>query len=224
MGAPHPTDRKHSVLMSRVLMLRVRRMIAASAERSMVAVAVALAGTLVAACSTGGSATSNQQTNYVPVDGGGVIATYDVGHRALVPQIAGKDLAGNDFDLAQFAGKVIVLNFWASWCPPCRSEAPALEQVYTDTRSAGVQFVGIDIRENGVSDGAHFATAHKIDYPSIADQADRVALAFRGHVVPQSPPTTLVIDRSGHIAARGLGEMRYAQLVQVVRAVAGETT
>jgi thiol-disulfide isomerase/thioredoxin len=186
--------------------------------------AMALIFVLPAACSGAGSATSNQQTNYVPVDGGGVIATYTNGHRAAMPHVAGKDLAGHDLDLAQFAGKVIVLNFWASWCPPCRSEAPALEQAYTDTRAAGVQFVGIDIRENGLSDGVHFATAHHIDYPSIADQADRVALAFRGHVVPQTPPTTLVIDRSGHIAARGLGEMRYTALVQVVRAVAAEPT
>jgi thiol-disulfide isomerase/thioredoxin len=189
--------------------------------RRLIAV-LALIGPLAAACSTANSATSNQQTNYVPVDGGGVIATYTSGHRAVMPPIAGKDLAGNTLNLGDFAGKVIVLNFWASWCPPCRSEAPALEQAYTDTRDAGVQFVGIDIRENGVSDGVHFATAHHIDYPSIADQADRVALAFHGHVVPQSPPTTLVIDRSGHIAARGLGEMRYTQLVQVVRAVAAE--
>lgn len=207
---------------ARVLILRVRRIAAAPAVRAVAA--VALVGTMAAACSTASSATSNQQTNYVQVDGGGVIATYASGHRALMPQIAGKDLAGNELNLAQYAGKVIVLNFWASWCPPCRSEAPALEQAYTDTRAAGVQFVGIDIRENGVSDGVHFATAHHIDYPSISDQADRVALAFRGHAVPQSPPTTLVIDRSGHIAARGLGEMRYEQLVQVVRAVAVEAT
>jgi thiol-disulfide isomerase/thioredoxin len=207
----HPTDPNPAALVT-----RVRRVIAAAA--------LALFGTLAAACSTAGGATSNQQTNYVQVDGGGVIATYTSGHRTLMPHIAGKDLGGHDLDLAQFSGKVIVLNFWASWCPPCRSEAPALEQTYTDTRSAGVQFVGIDIRENGLSDGVHFAAAHNIDYPSISDQADRVALAFRGHVVPQSPPTTLVIDRSGHIAARGLGEMRYAQLVQVVRAVAAETT
>ena len=216
-----PMDRKPAVLVMRVpvmrvLSLRLRHVIAASS--------LALIGTFAAACSAAGSATSNQQTNYVQVDGGGVIATYTSGHRALMPHIAGKDLAGHDLDLAQFAGKVIVVNFWASWCPPCRSEAPALEQAYTDTRSADVQFVGVDIRENGISDGVHFATAHKVDYPSISDQADRVALAFQGHVVPQSPPTTLVIDRSGHIAARGLGEMRYAQLVQVVRAVAVEAT
>ena len=201
-----------------------RSVVSVGLRRGVAASALALFGTLAAACSTAGGATSNQQTNYVQVDGGGVIATYTSGHRTLMPHIAGKDLAGHDLDLTQFAGKVIVLNFWASWCPPCRTEAPALEQAYTDTRSAGVQFVGIDIRENGVSDGIHFAATHKVDYPSISDQADRVALAFRGHVVPQSPPTTLVIDRSGHIAARGLGEMRYAQLVQVVRAVAAEPT
>ncbi len=113
------------------------------------------------------------------------------------------------------------MNFWASWCPPCRSEAPALEQVAADTRASGVQFVGVDIRENGASDGVNFVNTHHIDYPSFADQSSRIALDFRSTGV-QSPPTTIVIDRQGRIAARGLGEMTYSQLLSVVQKVAAE--
>ena len=174
-------------------------------------------------CSTSASATNDQQTNYVALNGIGVVTVYAVGHRKVAPAVSGTDLSGHPLTLSQFAGKVIVLNFWASWCPPCRSEAPALEQVYTDTRASGVQFVGVDIRENGVSDGVHFETTHHIDYPSFSDQASHIALDFRKTGV-ETPPTTIVIDRQGRIAARGLGEMTYSQLLSVVQSVAAQAS
>jgi len=185
-------------------------------------IAAALACALgVSACSTASGATSDQQTNYVALNGAGVLTTYAVGHRKAAPAVSGTDLDGNSLTLSSYAGKVVVLNFWASWCPPCRSEAPALEQVYTDTRASGVQFVGVDIRENGASDGTNFVTTHHIDYPSFADQSSRIALEFRKTGV-ESPPTTIIIDRQGRIAARGLGEMTYSQLLSVVKQVAAQ--
>lgn len=191
---------------------------------------IAAAGVLVLAATTSscaasaGSATSNENTRYVAT-GGGVVTTYEPGHRKLAPEVSGTDLAGNPLDLAAFKGKVIVLNFWASWCPPCRAEAPALQAVSSETKDLGVQFVGVDIRENGASDGANFAATHDIDYPSFNDQSAKIALAFRGTgIPPETPPSTLVIDRTGHIAARGLGEMRVNQLKALVEDVAKEKT
>jgi thiol-disulfide isomerase/thioredoxin len=198
---------------SRALDVRSLRIAAAPIALALV---VGLGG-----CSTSASATNDQQTNYVALNGVGVVTVYAVGHRKLAPPVTGSDLGGHPLTLSQFAGKVIVLNFWASWCPPCRSEAAALEQVYTDTRTSGVQFVGVDIRENGVSDGVHFETTHRIDYPSFSDQASHIALDFRSTGV-QSPPTTIIIDRQGRIAARGLGEMTYPQLLSVVQQVAAQ--
>ena len=198
-----------------VLVPRTRRF------RLTAALGVPLIAAALAACSAS-SGTTTSDTRYV-ADGAGVVTTYAPGHRQPVPQISGTDLAGKPLTLAQFKGKVIVLNFWASWCPPCRAEAPALEQVYTDTKSLGVQFVGVDIRENGPSDGVNFVTTHNISYPSFADQSAKIALKFRGTgIPPETPPSTLVIDRSGHIAARGLGEMRVNQLESLVTDVAKE--
>src|SRR5438105_12180837 len=97
----------------------------------------------LAACSGSSAGTGNQQTRYIALSHS-VLTTYPAGHRKLAPVISGTDLDGKPLDLAHLAGKVVVLNFWASWCPPCRSEAPALEQVYTDTKASGVQFVGVD--------------------------------------------------------------------------------
>jgi thiol-disulfide isomerase/thioredoxin len=200
---------------SRGLDVRTFRVIAAPLA---LAVVFGLSG-----CSTSASATNDQQTNYVALNGVGVMSVYSVGHRKLAPTVSGTDLVGQPLALSQYAGKVVVLNFWASWCPPCRSEAAALEQVYTDTRASGVQFVGVDIRENGVSDGVHFETTHHIDYPSFSDQASRIALDFRSTGV-ETPPTTIIIDRQGRIAARGLGEITYTQLLSVVKQVAAQAS
>jgi peroxiredoxin len=92
------------------------------------------------------------------------------------------------------------------------------------TESMGVQFVGVDIKENGPSDAKAFVANNGIDYPSFSDQAAKIALQFRSSgVVPETPPSTLVIDRTGHIAARGLGEMRVNQLKTLVEDVAAES-
>jgi thiol-disulfide isomerase/thioredoxin len=189
--------------------------------RMIAAAGVPLLAAVLTGCSTAASGgTGTEQANYV-VTGGGVVTTYPLGHRALAPAVTGTDLYGKPLSLAQFKGKVVVLNFWASWCPPCRAEAPALQQVSGDTKSLGVQFVGVDIRENGPSDGRNFVATHGIDYPSFVDQSARIALEFRGTgIPPETPPSTLVIDRTGHIAARGLGEMRVNQLEALVRDVA----
>ncbi len=181
-----------------------------------------LGGSLASCSASNGNALGD--TRYV-ADGAGVVTTYAADKRKPAPEISGTDLDGKPLSLAQFSGKVVVLNFWASWCPPCRAEAPALEQVYNDTKSLGVQFVGVDIRENGKSDGVNFVETHGISYPSFSDQAAKIALKFRGTgVVPETPPSTLVIDRTGHIAALGLGEMRVNQLKSLVTDVAKEAS
>jgi peroxiredoxin len=189
--------------------------------RLFVAVGVAVALVVISGCS-GGNSANVSQTNYVT--GKGVQTTYQLGHRKAAPAITGTDLTGAPLSLSSYAGKVIVLNFWASWCPPCRAEAKALEQVYTDSRSSGVQFVGDDIRENGTSDGVNFDRAQGVTYPSLSDQSGRNALAFRASgAIPEIPPSTLIIDRHGDVAIRILGETDYNQLLAAVRSVAGES-
>ena len=106
--------------------------------------------------------------------------------------------ATGSFDLGQHKGQVVVINFWASYCAPCRTEAPELEKVYAATRGDGVAFVGINVHDQRDPAKAFLADI-KPTYNSIFDPSASLAQDFA--VPPDSIPATLVIDRAGRIAA-----------------------
>jgi thiol-disulfide isomerase/thioredoxin len=132
-----------------------------------------------------------------------------------VPRIAGTTLTGVKFSLSQDAGRVVVLNFWGSWCSPCRAEAPVLGTLARQFRSRGVRFVGVDIRDSPANARA-FLGDFDISYPSLNDPGDEIALAFHGAVTPAGIPTTLVIGRDGRIAARAIGQVSYPGLKRLI--------
>jgi len=148
----------------------------------------------------------------------GTIALKD---RQPAPELSGMTLDGKPLAVSDYRGKVVVLNFWASWCGPCRDETPALTEVATRSRAAGVQFVGVNVKDQQGSARA-FERAQKVPYPSLYDQPGRLLLRFRSSV-PQSPPTTLVLDRQGRIAASYPGQVRLSELLPRVQQIAAET-
>lgn len=102
-------------------------------------------------------------------------------------------------------GEVVVLNFWYASCPPCRAEAPALEEVASSYADQGVQFLGVNVRDQADTARA-FARTFDVSYPSVVDaDTGTVQLALAGTIAPNSVPTTLVLDRQGRVAARILG-------------------
>jgi thiol-disulfide isomerase/thioredoxin len=141
-------------------------------------------------------------------------------HRSTVTAVSGALLDGQAFDLASWRGHVVVVNFWGSWCGPCESETQTLEQVYTDDRSRGVEFLGVDVRDDRAS-AQSFVRKHAVTYPSLFDQSNLTALRFHG-VPPNATPTTIVLDRQGRIAARHSGAILYTQLRAVVAKVLAE--
>jgi thiol-disulfide isomerase/thioredoxin len=143
-----------------------------------------------------------------------------VGERHVAPSIAGPTVGGGRLDLGSFAGQVVVLNFWGSWCAPCRDEASGLEGAYQATRGQGVQFVGIDERDSDSQAGI-FLRSLRIGYPSLSDRTGELLVRFRD-LPPTAIPSTLVLDRRGRIAARVIGETTYSELVPVVRSLAAE--
>ena len=147
---------------------------------------------------------------------------FKAGARPMAPAVTGKTLTGQKFSLASYRGDVVVMNFWGSWCAPCRQEAPTLGTLARQLRSRNVRFLGVDLRDNPSGADA-FIRTFRIAYPSLNDPADEIALAFRGTVPPDGIPTTLLIDRSGHIAARIVGGVSYLGLKALITEVDAKT-
>lgn len=143
-----------------------------------------------------------------------------VADRAEAPTMRGDymDRSGS-FDLAQFKGQVVVINFWASYCAPCRTEAPELEKVYTATHGDGVTFVGVNVRDQRDPANAFLADV-KPQYGSIFDPPGQLALNF--DVPPNTIPATLVVDRSGRLAAVMRSQIDQKLLEPIVRDLLAE--
>jgi thiol-disulfide isomerase/thioredoxin len=185
------------------------------------ALAVAgLAATLAVAGCAGGAIGQNtpQSSGQSFVSGSGT-SIYKAGSRPLAPDISGTTLGGAHLRLSAYRGSVVVLNFWGSWCGPCRAEAPDLAALAARLQPRGVRFLGIDIRDDPTSADA-FMQTFGVRYPSLNDPGDDIALAFRGTVPPAAIPTTLVVDRRGRIAARVIGSVSYDGLRQLLLQVA----
>jgi thiol-disulfide isomerase/thioredoxin len=188
-------------------------------RRTACVLAAVLTTVVLAGCS--GSAAQSGAPDKGFISGDGTVTLVAAADRDDVVGFAGTTLEGDSFDVADHRGQVVVVNVWGSWCPPCIAEAPALEKVWEQTRSQGVQFVGVNTRDQTAAARAH-ERRFEISYPSIDDDGGRVLLAFRGTLPPVAIPSTLVLDRSGRVAARVLGKVGAGTLRGVVDDVLAE--
>ncbi|MGH8836974.1 MAG: TlpA family protein disulfide reductase, partial [Actinomycetes bacterium] len=143
---------------------------------------VLLAAALVAGlagCSGSAGGAGRGSAEQAFVAGNGSVQTVPAADRKPAPALAGTTLTGDRFDLGALRGKVVVLNVWASWCAPCRAEAPNLEQVYQSIRADGVAFVGLNTRDEPDNARA-FERRVGISYPSVVDRDGELLVAFRG--------------------------------------------
>ncbi|MGW2956932.1 TlpA family protein disulfide reductase [Streptomyces sp. NPDC001220] len=143
--------------------------------------------------------------------------------REAAPDLSGSGLDGRAVRLADYRGKVVVLNVWASWCGPCRAEAPELSKVQQELAAKGVQVFGVDTdarRDKGRS----FERTHGLAYPSLHDPGSRKLLRLPRGYAPQALPYTLFIDRDGRIAAKYLSPLTAADVRTVVQPLLAEKT
>ena len=122
-------------------------------------------------------------------------------HADAPPAWTLKDLNGKDVSLSDFKGKVVVLDIWATWCPPCRAEIPHFIELQDEYKDKGVTVVGMSVDSTGPEAVAKFVQENKMNYPIVmADEATATAYS-----ADQGIPLTIVIDKNGQVVGRHLG-------------------
>jgi cytochrome c biogenesis protein CcmG/thiol:disulfide interchange protein DsbE len=116
----------------------------------------------------------------------------------MLPVLKGHGLSSLD----SLRGKVVILNFWASWCPPCRAEAPLLERSQGTLQKLGGTVLGVSY-EDAVPDSEGFLKGHHLTYPNLRDDGGEFARSYGTDQLPES----FIVDRSGHIVALERGEI-----------------
>jgi cytochrome c biogenesis protein CcmG/thiol:disulfide interchange protein DsbE len=166
--------------------------------RSTVRIGVALVLLLSAAACTHGSTGANDPLGAKPMS-------------SPAPALSGETLDGSTASLADLLGNVVVVNFWATWCKPCREEQPELEQVHRDYRGRGVSFLGVNERDDSAAARAWVREFH-VTYPSIVDEPGSWADDFGlfGY------PDTFVVDAGGTIRWAIYGQTSGAQLREIL--------
>ena len=133
---------------------------------------------------------------------------------ALAPNIIARDLGGKSWSLESERGKVVLLNFWATWCPPCREETPDLVHVANRYASKGLSVVGVSMDEGEADAIRRFVKEYKIPYAVVRPTAEH------GLPIPvESLPTTLLIDRQGRVANAYVGAVSEATLKPEIEAL-----
>lgn len=177
---------------------------------------------LLAGCGTGKDAVDQAaggENGFVAGSNTGKLIA--VADRKPAPAFSGSYLGGSGFESGSLSGQVVVLNFWGSWCAPCRVETPEFNKVYEQVRGQGVQFLGIAVRDSEQAAQAFLANK-KITFRSLYDPAGKVALAFRA-IPPAAIPSTVILDRHGRVAEVHLGTMLSGDLQPVLDSLVAES-
>lgn len=166
----------------------------------------ALAAPVLVGCASGDplaqQAKAGDNKNYIAGDGS--VTEYAEAERKPPVVVTGEQYDGTVVNSGDWAGKVIVLNFWYAACAPCRLEAPRLEALWNEFQPQNVLFYGVNVRDEEAAAVA-FERTFGITYPSMQDKNGGILLAMTQYVPPQAVPTTLVLDKQGRVAARILG-------------------
>lgn len=168
--------------------------------RRVLALTLVLLAGVLAGCATGSDAvdvSNGGEFRFVAGTPDGEVI--DEGDRASAPEFSGVLLDGSDFDSSSLAGDIVVINFWGSWCAPCRVETPEFQQVYDEVSAERVSFLGINVKDDRQLAQA-FLDDNGIAFPSVFDPRGEIALAFRDYPA-NAIPSTIILDQHGRVAA-----------------------
>lgn len=138
------------------------------------------------------------------------------------PDFVLTDLDGRTISLSDYKGKVLFLNFWATWCPPCRAEIPDFIEAYRENKDKGLEIVGISVDTKGKDAVADFVAKYKINYPVVLESRSKTQQLIDDYQPGQFIPTTIIIDKEGRIRHKHVGQMDKSDLLRYFQKYAGE--
>jgi peroxiredoxin len=179
-----------------------RQLAAAAAIVAAVAVGLVAATTPIAAPSPSLAPVDPRPTQYAIGDATRGLAVGDRPPELAAPGPSGAPVTATTLDgravsLADLRGKVVWVDFWASWCPPCRAETPVLRDLYARDRDRGLELVAVSVQESTTDDIRSYATTYGLTYPIVADLTGAIFRAWRVYGLP----TQFLLDRDGVIRA-----------------------
>lgn len=189
-------------------------------RRTLLLAAGGTAAGALAGCSTGGNDDAEPTEEYEFTEPTPTATVVAEDQRAPAPAFSGELLDGTPFESSSLAGDVAVINFWGSWCVPCRVETPEFQAVHADVTDRGVQFLGIDVKDQRQMAVA-FVKQLGVAYPSVFDPRGEVAMAFRGFPA-NVVPSTILLDRDARVAAVYTGQVRGEDLRAAVELLLAE--
>ena len=136
----------------------------------------------------------------------------------VAPDLELQAMDGTSFRLSEHRGEVVVLNVWATWCPPCRLEVPGFVELQDEYGRRGVTFVGLSVDENGFDAVQPFAEKHRMNYPQLAS----LHVAYGDYGTSNSVPRTYVIDKQGRIRYEHVGLLLKGALAPVLDRLVSE--
>ena len=157
------------------------------------------------------------------ISGDGQITTIDPVDRGKPITLSGEDLDGKPLSFDDLRGRIVVVNYWWSACPPCRVEQPGLNKVAAELGDDAA-FVGINIRDLSADQGRAYVRSFEVPYPSVFDPSGEALLAFSGVLSRNAIPSTLVLDKEGRVAATVIGRVPGSRTIpDLVADVAAES-
>ena len=144
-------------------------------------------------------------------------AAFGQSHKA--PALALRDLRGRTIRLSDYRGKVVLLNFWATWCPPCRAEVPDLVKIQREYKSRGLQVIGVTYPPETRAAVRRFVRKLRVNYPVALGTKEAKRLFDEGETLP----LTIIIGRDGSVIDRVEGIMLPEEFEQKVKPLLGQT-
>ncbi len=131
-----------------------------------------------------------------------------------LPDITLPDLTGTERKLSEWQGKIVILNFWATWCSPCRKEIPEFIKLQTEFEEKGLQFVGMAVEE--LEPVKEYSKSVGINYPTLIGQVSGINLSIPLGNMISTVPFTVIFDQQGNIVHRQLGELSREKILEVI--------